>query len=627
MSPARVCTGAEGLAGQPSEDTCTERFAAAIVKQLVAVIEVSVALVASQEKKFDIPLAACSVCTEGNAGTGCILPDDTCPLLIFRLPSTIFPGQEMDGKLGFERVEGSARRRGACFPLLASRGKTVRAGVHFVIAFLVSIWISLLISRASGMYPRHTPLEPTLQSPEWAGESASEPQMPHRKRAAIRYKNDKASQGLVGTTSPRAINFLGDNPRVSLLEQVPEAQADGGAVRESQASVFRDLASNFYRNWETPRDAEGRRHLALLALTVAAAQEEPRAQPGLLRLLDRAIAEDSAFFLDPVESDGYEQSGSGWRLLRREVLGSGSFNLVLAADVQTPEPEAQQVDSGVIASFQRLLGRFQRGRASIRRKLSGRRGKTGGAAEEPSERREGTTLLSVALRLPFISRRRRQNSDLDAGSLIRDRVRDHYLTKLFSTGVRTNELIETYGFAVPLFFGRARGMPDVLASDNRSLLLNFFEVPSKQFEYCCLEVEPELANGGLRLPRRERAAASLEPWVNLGGDKKRQQGILEPTKRGGSSRRGSPLFTGLHRVIIKTGKLGQIRKDKSALGRSRRTPPGLAGGFPMSSMLFLMRHSLLILSSLLCLPLMTRVGQLRALRYNGVRCLGTGAFM
>ncbi|PHJ20875.1 rhoptry kinase family protein rop39 [Cystoisospora suis] len=391
----------------------------------------------------------------------------------------------MEGKFGFGTGEGSTWRLAACFPLLPLREKTLRAGARFVIGFLVPIWILLSLSPTSGLYPRHMPLEPTLPSPAWTGEPVSEPQVPHSKRARTRYQGDKASQGLGGTAPARAINFLSDNPGVSLLEQVPEAQAAEGAASGSQASLFHDLASDFYRNWETTQDAEGRRQLAQLALSISERQEEPPVRRSLVSLVDRAIPDGSIFFIDPFECEGYEQPGSGWRLRRHEVLASGSFNLVFAADihvVQTSQPEAHQVDShgsqGVVA---RLLGRLGRcvgglnclGRRSARR-LRRSRARSGGAAEEPNEGREVTTLLPVALRLPFIHSR--QGSALNAGSLIRDRVQKHYITKLFPSGVRTDELIEIYGFEVPLVLGRARGMPDVLASDNLDSLLNFFEV-------------------------------------------------------------------------------------------------------------------------------------------------------
>ncbi|PHJ20222.1 hypothetical protein CSUI_005945 [Cystoisospora suis] len=172
------------------------------------------------------------------------------------------------------------------------------------------------------------PLEPTLPSPAWTGEPVSEPQVPHSKRARTRYQGDKASQGLGGTAPARAINFLSDNPGVSLLGQVPEAQAAGGAASGSQASLFRDFASDFYQNWETAKDIKGRRQLAQLALSVAARQKERPVQPNLVSLLDRAIPDGSAFLVDTIECEGYEQSGSGWQLRRREVPASGSFNLV-----------------------------------------------------------------------------------------------------------------------------------------------------------------------------------------------------------------------------------------------------------------------------------------------------------
>lgn len=338
---------------------------------------------------------------------------------------------------------------------------------------LFSVCKFLLLPLVSGVHLQYGslgPMAPRLlpdSEPTWKGNlllgKGAATESPPRVRPAASWNSTAVP------TFSRKITTV-DDGELSLVQRAGVAGAERLRVGRQQVSVFLQLAADHFQDWEASEDSDGRRRLSGRAQIVA---ESSPATGGLderlTSLLNQAIPPDAVIEVEATASGGGATKRR--RLIRDDVLGYGGFNIVVAARLLR-----QDIFSRVLRGFRRCVGAGTCfGRPSTEGE-GGSRTETGSPTQQVGESSQTTTSTSVALRVAYtVPRWYPVLTEEDARLAISIRAKMQDIRSLLPAGVSREQLIDKYGFVVPLFSGSIRGKPALLARDELTSIVNHLE--------------------------------------------------------------------------------------------------------------------------------------------------------
>ncbi|PHJ23442.1 rhoptry kinase family protein rop39 [Cystoisospora suis] len=350
--------------------------------------------------------------------------------------------------------------------LITAAGAPVRAFLAFILFFIFG-WTEELQPLYSGRYI--IPGALCQDEPSVAGSGQFDlgegPGRFARGGSPLRvsWSEEAVARGRLGPS------FLVLRGTSSILSRVARSltRAAGGTER----LLF--LTSDQQAGWMTPQDEAGQRLIAQAVSALAPGSPQQVVSTRPLSILDRVLPLDSVFM---VESGGPVDSFEPQLFQRKECLGSGSRNLVVAAVKPTPEERPGALSLMKLGTAAPRSAKMVAAVQSLAAKEEPKASQAQHGTREPRPPPHSPSLDRVAIRVAVTTWPPIRTEQEAASYLEKRKAEQQKVQDVLPQGLSPADLESKLGFVVPRHTGRIAGKADLLGRSGQTTVLNAVEV-------------------------------------------------------------------------------------------------------------------------------------------------------